>query len=187
MLKPLKKRTSALSATFYSYFDSPIGRIFVQGDGRFLTGLFMPNHKGWGGPDATWCHSDQPFAEVREQLTEYFTGQRQSFDLPLKPEGTQFQRRVWQELVQIPFGTTISYAQLAERVGNSSASRAVGSANGRNPISIVVPCHRVIGASGQLTGYGGGLERKQWLIDWEGQVLCKAQANSAAARLQQQW
>jgi methylated-DNA-[protein]-cysteine S-methyltransferase len=139
----------------------------VQSDGQFVTGLLMPQHKGWRGPDASWQQSDAPFTAVREQLAGYFAGERQQFDLPIKLAGTPFQQRVWQELVRIPFGTTITYAQLAQRVGKPTASRAVGHANGRNPISIVVPCHRVIGANGKLTGYAGGIDKKQWLLAWE--------------------
>lgn len=157
------------ATTYYSYIESPLGSMFVRGDGQFVTGLFMPQHKGWRGPDAAWQLSDAPFSAVREQLAEYFAGQRETFDVLLKPAGTPFQQRVWQELVRIPFGTTISYAQLAERVGQPTASRAVGNANGRNPISILVPCHRVIGASGKLTGYAGGLDKKEWLLAWERQ------------------
>ena len=155
------------TTTYYSYIDSPLGQIFVQGDGQFVTGLYLPMHKGWRGPDAAWRRSDAPFAALREQLAEYFAGQRRQFDVSLKYAGTPFQRRVWQELVRIPFGTTITYGQLAERVGQPTASRAVGHANGRNPISIIVPCHRVIGASGKLTGYAGGVDKKQWLLAWE--------------------
>jgi methylated-DNA-[protein]-cysteine S-methyltransferase len=158
------------TTTFFSYIDSPLGQIFVQGDGQFVTGLYMPPHKGWQGPHVSWRQFDQPFSTVREQLAEYFAGQRQQFDVPLKLAGTPFQQRVWQELVRIPFGTTISYGQLAERVGNPTASRAVGRANGRNPISIIVPCHRVIGADGKLTGYGGGVDKKEWLLEWERRV-----------------
>jgi methylated-DNA-[protein]-cysteine S-methyltransferase len=153
--------------TYYSYIDSPLGRMFAQGDGQFLTALYMPSHKGWEGPDASWQQSDAPFAAVREQLTEYFAGDRQEFDVPLKVAGTPFQQRVWKELVRIPFGTTITYAELARRVGKPTASRAVGHANGRNPISIIVPCHRVIGADGKLTGYAGGVDKKEWLLAWE--------------------
>jgi methylated-DNA-[protein]-cysteine S-methyltransferase len=152
---------------FFSYIDSPLGQIFVQGDGQFVTGLYLPPHEGWQEPDASWQQSDAPFAPVREQLAEYFAGGRQQFDVPLKLAGTPFQQRVWQELVRIPFGTTISYGQLAQRVGKPTASRAVGRANGCNPISIIVPCHRVIGANGKLTGYGGGIDKKQWLLAWE--------------------
>jgi len=155
------------ATTYYSHFESPLGQLIVRGDGDFITGLFMAGQKGWRGPDTTWQQADAPFAAVREQLAEYFAGERQQFDVPLRMAGTPFQRRVWQELVRIPFGTTITYAQLAARVGRPTASRAVGNANGRNPIGILVPCHRVIGASGKLTGYAGGLDKKEWLLDWE--------------------
>ena len=155
------------TTTCYSYIDCPLGRMFVQGDGQFVTGLFMPPHKGWRGPGASWRQSDAPFAAVREQLAEYFAGERQQFDVPLKLAGTPFQQRVWQELVGIPFGTTISYAEVARRLGRPTAARAVGAANARNPIAVVVPCHRVIGADGKLTGYAGGINKKQWLLAWE--------------------
>jgi methylated-DNA-[protein]-cysteine S-methyltransferase len=155
------------TTTCYSYIDTPLGQMFVQGDEQFVTGLFMPQHKGWRGPDASWHMSNAPFDAVREQLAEYFAGQRQQFDVPLKLTGTPFQQRVWQQLVRIPFGTTITYGQLAQRVGKPTASRAVGHANGRNPISIIVPCHRVIGANGKLTGYAGGVDKKEWLLAWE--------------------
>ena len=151
----------------YTYIDSPVGRISIQGDGHFVTGLFMSRHKGWKGLDASWQQSDESFTTVREQLAEYFAGERQQFDVPLKLAGTPFQQRVWQELARIPFGMTITYSQLAERIGKPSATRAVGNANGRNPVSIIVPCHRVIGADGTLTGYGGGIDNKEWLIAWE--------------------
>ena len=156
-----------IATTCYSYVDCPLGRMFVQGDGQLVTGLFMPQHKGWRGPDPSWRRSDVPFTAVREQLAEYFAGERQQFDVPLKLAGTPFQQHVWRELVRIPFGTTITYAQLAQRVGKPTASRAVGHANARNPIAIIVPCHRVIGADGKLTGYAGGVDNKQWLLAWE--------------------
>jgi methylated-DNA-[protein]-cysteine S-methyltransferase len=152
---------------YYSYLDSPVGQLIVRGDGQFITGLFMAGQKRWYGPDAAWKEDDAPFAAVREELAEYFAGTRQQFDVPLRMIGTPFQRRVWQELVRIPFGTTINYGQLAARVGRPTASRAVGNSNGRNPIAIIVPCHRVIGAGGKLTGYAGGLDKKEWLLDWE--------------------
>jgi methylated-DNA-[protein]-cysteine S-methyltransferase len=110
---------------------------------------------------------DAGFREVRDQLRAYFEGELHEFELPLRMKGTDFQRRVWKELMNIPFGMTISYAEQARRIGRPGAARAVGAANGRNPISIVVPCHRVIGANGTLTGYGGGLDRKQWLLEHE--------------------
>jgi methylated-DNA-[protein]-cysteine S-methyltransferase len=152
----------------HSYLKSPIGRIFLAGDGEFLMALYMENHKHWGGPTEAGRESDASFKEVRGQLEEYFAGERKVFDVPIKQAGTDFQLRVWQELAKIPFGVTISYGQLAGRIGNPAASRAVGLANGRNTISIIVPCHRVIGANGKLTGYGGGMERKEWLLKMEG-------------------
>src|SRR5687768_16680780 len=116
------------ATTFYSYIDSPLGRMFVQGDGQFVTGLFMPQHKRWAGPDTLSQQSDASFAVIREQLAEYFAGNRHTFDVPLKLAGSPFQQRVWQELVRIPFGTTITYSQLARRVGKPTAARAVGHA-----------------------------------------------------------
>jgi len=154
----------------YCDFDSPLGRLCLQGDGDVLTGLYMPNHGGWQGPDAESRQSDASFAAAREQLCEYFAGTRRQFDLPIRLEGTPFQQRVWQQLLAIPFGKTITYGQLARQIGNPNASRAVGLANSRNPISIIVPCHRVIGSNGTLTGYAGGLHIKQWLIEQERQT-----------------
>jgi methylated-DNA-[protein]-cysteine S-methyltransferase len=153
----------------YSYFESPIGRLLLTSDGTALTGLYMePSRKaqsvdGWIQDEAV-----APLSATVRQLTEYFAGTRRDFDLPLRLQGTTFQTRVWRELTVIPYGQTWSYGQLAQRIDKPSASRAVGLANGRNPISILVPCHRVIGADGSLTGYGGGLERKRWLLVHEG-------------------
>ena len=152
----------------YSWVDSPIGRLLLTSDGRHLTGLYMdvgrktPVSQDWVEDGATG-----PLAAAIEQLQEYFAGTRRRFDLPLRMQGTEFQQRVWRELTEIPYGETWSYGQLAKRIGKPGASRAVGLANGRNPLSILVPCHRVIGANGSLTGYGGGLERKQWLLAHE--------------------
>lgn len=151
----------------YTEISSPIGELCVVGDGEHLMGLYMPNHRHWKGLDPTWKKSGEAFVEVREQLEEYFAGTRQVFDVPRKMVGTPFQQQVWEELVKIPLGETISYGTLAARVGNAAASRAVGMANGRNPISIIVPCHRVIGSTGKLTGYGGGMANKEWLLNWE--------------------
>jgi methylated-DNA-[protein]-cysteine S-methyltransferase len=114
-----------------------------------------------------WVRDDAPFAAAHAQLDEYFAGDRTEFDLPLHPSGTPFQLKVWDALRTIPYGEVRSYGEIAEQIGKPGAARAVGLANGRNPISIIVPCHRVIGASGALTGYGGGLERKQALLDLE--------------------
>jgi methylated-DNA-[protein]-cysteine S-methyltransferase len=158
---------------YYTYIDSPIGRLLLSSDGEALTGLYMetedhptPEAAGWARDPAAGA---LPLA--LRQLNEYFAGSRQEFTLPLRPQGTTFQRRVWDALIEIPYGVTWSYGELARRIDNPNASRAVGLANGRNPISIVVPCHRVIGANGTLTGYGGGLERKRWLLAHEGLAL----------------
>lgn len=154
----------------HTYFDSPIGRLLLRSDGTALTGLHMnvagrPVH---GVEIGTEDAHAGPLPETVRQLNEYFLGKRREFDVPLLLAGTEFQRRVWQSLKEIPFGTTLSYGALAKRLDNPNASRAVGLANGRNPISILVPCHRVIGADGSLTGYGGGLDRKRWLLAHEG-------------------
>jgi methylated-DNA-[protein]-cysteine S-methyltransferase len=151
----------------YGTMESPLGRLVLRGDGQVLTGLYLPQQKRWQGPQSSWRHSETSFDVVREQLTGYFAGERQEFQIPVGLEGTPFQLRVWRELMRIPFGTTITYAELARRVGQPTASRAVGNANGRNPVSIIVPCHRVIGANGKLTGYAGGVEKKDWLLHWE--------------------
>jgi methylated-DNA-[protein]-cysteine S-methyltransferase len=143
--------------------DTPIGQIVLEGDGDVLIGLRLPNAVGAGRRD-----EESPILkEAATQLEEYFAAERTGFDLRMELDGTPFQREVWAELTRIPYGETISYGELARRLGQPAAVRAVGLANGRNPIAIVVPCHRVIGADGSLTGYGGGLERKAWLLDHE--------------------
>lgn len=154
----------------FTYTESPIGRLLLLSDGEALTGLYMDVH---GRPpkdlnDRLEDAGAGPLPAAVRQLEEYFSGSRREFDLPLKLQGTQFQKRVWRSLTQIRFGETVSYGEQAKRIGNPNASRAVGLANGRNPICIVVPCHRVIGADGSLTGFGGGLERKRWLLAHEG-------------------
>ncbi|MDR3418176.1 MAG: methylated-DNA--[protein]-cysteine S-methyltransferase [Nevskia sp.] len=151
---------------------SPIGPLSLYSDGQFITGLYMATGgdmdlSAADGADTQAQHENPLLREAQEQLRAYFAGELQTFDLPLLLQGTAFQQRVWQELRDITYGETISYRELAARVGQPKASRAVGLANGRNPISIVVPCHRVIGADGSLTGYGGGLPRKRWLLDHE--------------------
>ncbi|WP_353249061.1 methylated-DNA--[protein]-cysteine S-methyltransferase [Salinisphaera sp. T31B1] len=154
---------------FYTFIDSPLGPLRLVGDGHALSGLTMSEHRHAPDTKGDWIREDAPFEATRSQLDEYFAGRRSTFDLVTAPAGTAFQQRVWQALQQIPYGQAESYGQLAERIGSPKAARAVGLANGRNPISIVIPCHRVIGAGGQLTGYGGGLERKRWLLDHETQ------------------
>lgn len=150
--------------------DSPIGPLtLVAADGR-LTGLYMHAQRHRPGEEVVGLPGDptaEPFASAADQLAAYFAGQLTEFDLPLAPAGTQFQRAVWAALQQIPYGETWSYSQLAGKIGNPAAVRAVGLANGRNPIAVVIPCHRVIGADGSLTGYGGGLDRKRYLLDLE--------------------
>jgi methylated-DNA-[protein]-cysteine S-methyltransferase len=152
--------------TWTTTIDSPVGPLLLTSDGTSLTRVLFDAE-----PDPEW--STGPCAlldEAVRQLEEYFAGERTDFHLPLEPTGTPFQKATWMQLREIPYAETINYGQLAGRVGNPAASRAVGLANGRNPISIVVPCHRVIGADGSLTGYGGGLDRKRLLLDLERRV-----------------
>lgn len=155
----------------YTTHDSPVGTLLIVGEEDAITGLYFPNGKHAPTPGPDWRRDDhaEPFADAKAQLDEYFAGTRQVFDLKLAPQGTDFQERVWQELRRIPYGQTISYGELAKRTGDANASRAVGAANGKNPISIIVPCHRVIGAAGQLTGFGGGLDTKRKLLELEQQ------------------
>jgi methylated-DNA-[protein]-cysteine S-methyltransferase len=150
----------------YRTIDSPIGPLALAGRGRVLTNLRMV-HQTHEPNRAGWVPDDRAFPEVVDQLEAYFAGGRTDFDLELGLAGSEFQRRVWQALLTIPYGETRSYGQVAEQIGASGAARAVGLANGRNPIAIIVPCHRVIGASGSLTGYGGGLDRKRSLLELE--------------------
>ena len=155
------------ATTSCAVFDSPLGPLLATTDGVALTGLFMSVSPDGPAIDPSWRRDDEALAPVGVQLREYFDGRRTAFDLPLAPTGTPFQMRVWRALRAIPYGETISYGELARRIGTPSASRAVGLANGRNPIAVIVPCHRVIGADGSLTGYGGGLERKRILLELE--------------------
>lgn len=151
----------------YQWMDSPAGRLLLVADETGLGEVWF--EKGRTPPviDPEWRHRGKPLAEPERQLRAYFAGELQQFGLVLKPLGTAFQLRVWELLQTIPFGETISYGELARRAGNPAASRAVGLANGSNPIPIIIPCHRVIGSNGKLTGYGGGLETKRWLLDFE--------------------
>jgi methylated-DNA-[protein]-cysteine S-methyltransferase len=161
----------------FCYVDSPIGRLMLTSDGTALTGLYMNLYRNkpskLPGLSDDWIQNAtiDPLPAAARQLKEYFAGKRREFDLPLRMAGTEFQQRVWRELTKIPFGETRSYGQLAKRLNNPNGSRAVGLANGRNPIAVIVPCHRVIGADGSLTGFGGGLDRKEWLLTHEGQPV----------------
>ncbi len=153
----------------YRTVDSPIGPLALAGRGQVLTNLRMLNQT-YEPNRSDWVLDEGAFPDAVDQLQAYFAGQRTNFDLELSLAGSEFQRRVWQALLTIPYGETRSYGQIAEQVGASGAARAVGLANGRNPIAIIVPCHRVIGASGGLTGYGGGLDRKRALLEMEKNV-----------------
>ena len=150
----------------YRTIDSPIGPLTLAGHGHVLTNLRMVDQTYEPG-HADWMPDDRAFPEAVDQLGGYFAGERIDFDLELSMAGTEFQRRVWRALTTIPYGETRSYGEIADQIGAPSAARAVGLANGRNPIAIIVPCHRVIGASGSLTGYGGGLDRKRSLLELE--------------------
>jgi|SRR5665213_425026 len=151
----------------YTSLDSPIGELLLLGDGHALRGLYMQDGRKPRRIAPGWKASAASFEDVRAQLDAYFAGERVAFDIPLVMEGSPFEREVWRALQEIPYGETVSYGEIARRVGQPAAARAVGVANGRNPIAVIVPCHRVIGANGTLTGYGGGLERKRLLLDLE--------------------
>lgn len=151
----------------HTWVDSPLGPLTLRAHDGVLSGLYMPEHRHGPAPAALGERDDDGLPAVREQLAAYFASQLTVFDLPLELRGTDFQRRVWAALRAIPYGETRTYGELAAAIGAPSASRAVGLANGRNPISIVVPCHRVVGAGGSLTGYAGGVDRKRALLDLE--------------------
>ena len=159
--------------TYYTTMQSPINDLLLVSDGDALTGLYMEQTRGDRVVEAAWERDPGPFREVVRQLQGYFEGELRLFDLPIAPQGTDFQQIVWAALRELPFGERISYGEQARRIGRPSASRAVGLANGRNPISIIVPCHRVIGAGGSLTGYGGGLGRKRWLLEHEASLVAQ--------------
>jgi methylated-DNA-[protein]-cysteine S-methyltransferase len=161
---PLLQTRQTRATVRYTVVDTPIGPLLAAaGDGGGLTGLWFDRE-----PAPGWERDgDGVFDTLRDQLDAYFSGELREFDLPLAPAGTPWQRAVWAALQEVPYGTTLSYGELAARLGRPSASRAVGAANGRNPISVIVPCHRLIGSSGALTGYAGGLERKAWLLQHE--------------------
>lgn len=152
---------------YYCYLKTPVGELLLAGDDQDLRQVDFQDGPHPAKPQPGWQEDEKPFREVIRQLKEYFAGKLTRFDLPLKPEGTEFQLKVWRTLCAIPYGKTWSYGELARRIGKPSASRAVGAANGQNPIPIIVPCHRVIGANGSLTGFGGGLKIKQQLLELE--------------------
>lgn len=149
--------------TYYTHTDSPLGRLLLVSDGAALTGLDLTDRR----PDPGWVRDAGPFADVERELADYFAGRLTAFTVPVRPAGTPFQQRAWEMLRSIPYGQTVSYAEQARRLGRPTASRAVGSANGKNPVCIVLPCHRVVASDGSLGGYGGGLDRKRLLLDLE--------------------
>ena len=154
---------------------TPIGELTLTASDTALTGVYFPKSRHGPPPILSTADATGPAAEIlkraRQQLAEYFARSRMTFDLPLAAEGTEFEHRVWDALRTIPFGATTSYGEIARRLGDARNARAVGTANGKNPIPIIVPCHRVIGANGDLTGFGGGIERKRWLLEHEGVLL----------------
>jgi methylated-DNA-[protein]-cysteine S-methyltransferase len=152
---------------YYTYMESPVGRLLLAGEWDRLRLIGFSRGPMARGADATWERTEAPFRMVVRQLTEYFAGSRREFDLPLDPQGTEFQRRVLDQLRAIPYGETRSYRDIAIAIGNPRAVRAVGGANGSNPLPIVIPCHRVIGSGGDLTGFGGGMDTKRYLLDLE--------------------
>ena len=152
---------------FYTYHDSPVGPLLLAGTGGRLRTVGFSTGRKVQAPGGDWLREDAPFEEARRQLGEYFEGVRRTFELDLAPVGTLFQRKVWRALSDIPYGETRSYAEIASAIGNPRAAMAVGGANGSNPLPIVVPCHRVIGSDGSLTGFGGGLAAKRFLLDLE--------------------
>ena len=154
----------------YARFDSPLGPVVATAGERGITHIDFVGAKYAPPIDAGW-HEDPEAPDLRAcriQLAEYFAGERTAFDLPLAPEGTEFQQRVWREIARVPYGRTIGYGELARRAGAPGHARAAGAATGRNPIGVVVPCHRIMGADGSLTGYAGGIERKRGLLELEG-------------------
>ena len=162
-----KKVFFAMTPTYYTQLDSPVGTLLLTLENEHLTNICMFNQKRTITVQTDWVESGRHFRTIARQLEEYFRGKRRIFDIPMRPQGTDFQMSVWQELLKIPYGETATYGDIAKRIDNPKAVRAVGLANGRNPLPIVIPCHRVIGANGRLTGFGGGLENKALLLKIE--------------------
>ena len=150
----------------YTYVDTPIGAILVAGDDHAIVETYFAGAQ----PEPEWARDNNALREAADQLRAYFRGELRAFDLPLAPRGTEFQQAVWQALLEIPYGQTTTYSAIAGKIGRPAAVRAVGAANGANPIPIIIPCHRVIGASGSLTGFGGGIDVKRQLLALEARV-----------------
>ena len=166
---------------YYTYLESPIGPILVAGDGEAVSQISFTTGHQVRHPESGWVDDGAPLRAATEQLGQYFAGERRSFDLRLAMQGTAFQKRAWEILQTIPFGEAWSYGQVAEALGSPGAARAVGRANATNPLPLVVPCHRVIGADGTLTGFGGGLSAKQWLLRFEGALPTPQHATGQSA------
>lgn len=173
-----QSRTRNIHPLRYRYLESPIGALLLAGDESGLKVIGFPKGKGQVVPPAGWIFDDSQFVDAARQLAEYFDGARREFDLRLAPSGTPFQLAVLDALQTIPLGETRSYLDIARQIGRPAAVRAVGAANGRNPLPIVIPCHRVIGSDGSLTGFGGGLESKRFLLELEGVIAKRPQQNS---------
>jgi methylated-DNA-[protein]-cysteine S-methyltransferase len=156
-----------MNGVFYTEMESPVGRLRLVGEEGALRQVWFVEGRRRKAPRRDWKQDERPFAEVMRQLQAYFAGELREFDVPLVMEGTEFQLSVWNELRRIPYGETRTYGELAEMIGKPKAVRAVGLANGQNPIPIIVPCHRVIGSNGSLTGFGGGIENKKKLLELE--------------------
>jgi len=170
------------ATTLYGHAETPLGTVLLVGRDSAIAGLYFKHFPLCPVPEPSWQRNECHFAPVRRQLDEYFDGRRTTFALPLQLDGSPFQLAVWSALRDIPYGQTTSYGQIAQHLGNPRAARAVGAANGRNPISIIIPCHRVIGADGGLTGYGWGLDRKAWLLDHEKQLARSPSFGARCAR-----
>lgn len=173
-----RHRRVEAAAAVYCWHPSPVGQLLLASDGEALIGVGFGDAPHTAVPQEYWREDAAPLDAARRQLDEYFAGTRRVFDLPIRPLGTHFQLSVWSALREIPFGATWSYRQLAIRVGRERAVRAVGLANACNPLSIVVPCHRVVGSDGSLTGFGGGIEAKAWLLVHERRAAGEPQAGS---------
>ena len=160
------------STRFYATTPSPVGDLLLTASSHGLTGVYLPGEGRH--PEPGWEHRPERFEACRRELDEYFAGERTVFARPLAPSGTPFQQQVWRELRDVEYGSTISYTELARRVGRPRSIRAVGGANGRNPVCIIVPCHRVVGADGSLTGYSAGIDSKRWLLEFEREMVGSA-------------
>jgi len=156
-----------MTPIYYTQLESPVGNLLLTLEDEQLTNICMSNQKRTVKVQPDWVQSDRHFRTVARQLEDYFRGKRRTFEIPMRPQGTDFQMAVWRQLSRIPYGQTATYGDIAKRIDNPRAVRAVGLANGRNPLPIVIPCHRVIGANGQLTGFGGGLKNKALLLQIE--------------------